>query len=318
MVNTMISTSRTFVVAISAIAVLCGCSATKTTMNFVAGALSREGNSTVFSGDDDPELVGDALPFAIKLYESLLTSCPRNPALLLVTGKSLCMYSHAFVQVPAEEMSYNELTEKEEMLQRAKHLYLRAKDDVFSAIAIRHPHFEDNLTKGDFSAAFKGFSARDTSYLYWAGVSWMAAFTADKSDVGLSLDIPKAVACIKKVLDLKDSYSDGAAHEFFISYYGAMPESMGGSEFKARQQFALALKYSKGEKVSPYIALATTVCVKTQNQAEFTTLLETALKINVYKSVNNRLINILDQHKARWLLDHTEDFFLSAQGDTAQ
>ncbi len=298
--------------------VLGGCSASKTTLNFVAGALSREGNTAVYSGDEDPELVGDALPFAIKLYESLVASCPKNPSLLLATGKSLCMYSYAFVQVPAEEMSYNELAEKEEMLQRSKHLYLRGRDYILRAISVRHPHFEEKINEGDFTAAFKGISTRDTSYLYWAGMSWMAAIGADKSDVSLALDIPKAVACVRKAMDLKDSYGEGAAHDFFVKYYGSMPAAMGGSEEKAREHFALALKYSRGTKISPYLALATTVCVKTQNESEFKALLDTALKINVNKSVNNRLMNILDQQKARWLLDHTGDFFLSTKGDTAQ
>jgi predicted anti-sigma-YlaC factor YlaD len=119
-------------------------------------------------------------------------------------------------------------------------------------------------------------------------------------------------------MDLNDSYSEGAAHEFFISYYGAMPAAMGGSEAKAREQFALALKCSKGAKIGPYLDLATTVCIKSQNLSEFKTLLETALKINVNKSENNRLVNILNQQKARWFLDHTDDFFLPAEGDSVQ
>jgi predicted anti-sigma-YlaC factor YlaD len=295
-----------------------GCSMKKVTANFVAGTLSRESSSSVFSADDDPELVGDALPFAIKLYESLLAGSPNNPSLLLAAARSLCMYSYAFVQVPAEEMSYADLEQKEEMLQRAKHLYIRARDDILRAISIRHPHFSENLNNGDYKAAFKGVTARDTSYLYWAGMSWMAACTADKSDVGLTVDIPKAVALIRKVMEFNDSYCEGAAHEFFLLYYGSMPAAMGGSEPKAREHFALALKYSKGTKVSPYVALATTVCVRSQNQPEFKSLLETALKVNVNKNLNNRLVNILNQQKARWLLEHADDYFLSAEGDTAQ
>jgi predicted anti-sigma-YlaC factor YlaD len=149
-------------------------------------------------------------------------------------------------------------------------------------------------------------------------MSWMAAFTADKSDVALAVDIPKAVSLIKKVLDLKDSFGEGAAHEFFVSYYGAMPAAMGGSEEKAREHFALAVKYSRGLILSPYIALATTVSVKNQNIGEFKSLLETALKIDVNKSKANRLVNVLNQQKARWLLEHSDNFFLSAEGDTAK
>jgi predicted anti-sigma-YlaC factor YlaD len=295
-----------------------GCSFPKTTVNLVAGALSKESSSSVFSGDDDPELVGDALPFAIKLYESLVASSPENRPLLLATGKSLCMYAYAFVQVPAEQMSYSDLDAREEMLQRAKRLYLRGRDYMLKAISLRHRHFTENLDKNDFAAAFQGVTAKDTSYLYWAGMAWMAAFTADKGDVGLMVDIPKAVALINKVMEFNDCYGEGAAHEFFISYYGAMPTVMGGNKKKAREHFAKAVACSKGYKTSPYIALATTVCVKDQNPAEFKSLLETALKVDMNKRPGNRLINILNIQKAHWLLEHADNFFLPAEGDTTK
>jgi predicted anti-sigma-YlaC factor YlaD len=300
------------------IATQLSCFLSKTTANMVAGSLSKESSGEVFSGDDDPQLVGEALPFTIKLYESLMATSPDNPKLLLATGRAVCMYAYAYVQMPAEQLSYSDLAEREEMLERSKHLYLRARHDILKAIELRHHHFAEALDRSDFAAAFKGISARDTSYLYWAGAAWMAAFTADKSDVSLAVDIPKAVALIRKVLDFKDSYGEGAAQEFFISYYGAMPEAMGGSEEKARQHFALAVKYSRGLKLSPYIALATTVSVKNQNIAEFKSLLESALKIDVNRNTANRLVNILNQQKARWLLEHSDNFFLSAEGDTAK
>jgi predicted anti-sigma-YlaC factor YlaD len=294
------------------------CFLTKTTANMVAGSLSRETSGEVFSGDDDPQLVGDALPFTIKLYESLIASSPNNPKLLLSTGRALCMYAYAYVQMPAEQLSYNELAEKDEMLDRSKHLYLRARYDILKAIELRHRHFSEAFDSNDYATAFKDMTVKDTSYLYWAGAAWMAAFTADKADVTLAVDIPKAVALIKKVLDFKDSFGEGSAHEFFISYYGAMPAAMGGNEEKARQHFALAVKYSRGLKLSPYIALATTVSVKKQDLGEFKSLLETALKIDVNKNTANRLVNILNQQKARWLLEHSDNFFLSAEGDTAK
>jgi hypothetical protein len=52
------------------------CSFNKIAMNKVAGMLSAPSGSNVFTQDNDPDLVGDALPFAIKLYESLLASVP--------------------------------------------------------------------------------------------------------------------------------------------------------------------------------------------------------------------------------------------------
>jgi predicted anti-sigma-YlaC factor YlaD len=298
--------------------VLPGCSVKKTTVNLVAGSLAKDGGGSVFSGDDDPQLIGEALPFTIKLYESLVATSPNNPQLLLATGVALATYAYAYVQMPAEQLSYSDLETKQEMLERAKRLYLRARDNCLRAIAIRHHRFKWALDSNDIQLALKGIGIKDTTYLYWAGLSWMGAITADKADVELAMSMPKAVAMLQKVLDVKESFGDGAVHEFFISYYGSLPAAMGGSEEKARAHFESAVKFSKGLKLGPYLALATTVCVKKQAKAEFISLLDTALHINVNKNTTNRLSNILSQQKAHWLLEHVDDFFLPAEGDTVQ
>ena len=55
----------------------------------VAGMLSSSSSANVFSSDNDPDFVGQALPFAIKLYESLLASLPDHAGLRLRTGSLL-------------------------------------------------------------------------------------------------------------------------------------------------------------------------------------------------------------------------------------
>lgn len=63
------------------------------------------------------------------------------------------------------------------------------------------------------------------------------------------------------------------------------------------------------------MALATTVSVKNQNAAEFRELLGKALAIDVNADIPDRLVNIINQRKARWLLDHVGDYFLEEGGD---
>jgi len=293
-----------------------GCSVKKVAIDLIGSALSKEKGSSVFSSDDDPKLIGDALPFAIKLYESLAANSPKNPQLLLATGKAICMYTYAYIQLPAEQLSYSNLEEKEKSLKRAKRLYLRARDYIIRAISLKHSDFVYYIKKNDINSALRKTSPKDTSYLYWLAISWMAAFTCDKSDIELMVDIPKSVAFVHKVLEFNPKYNYGSAHEFFISYYGSMPEAMGGNENKAREHFAKAIECSQGKKASPYIALATSVCVKNQNYNEFKSLLQTALNINPDIDPENRLLNIISQQKAKWLLDHAEDMFISQERDT--
>jgi predicted anti-sigma-YlaC factor YlaD len=58
------------------------------------------------------------------------------------------------------------------------------------------------------------------------------------------------------------------------------------------------------------MALATTVSISEQNAAEFKKLLGQVLEFDTDKSPENRLVNILNQRKARWLLAHVDDFFI--------
>ena len=53
-----------------------GCSVKRLAINRVGDALT--GSGTTFASDDDPELVKAAVPFSLKLMESLLAESPRH------------------------------------------------------------------------------------------------------------------------------------------------------------------------------------------------------------------------------------------------
>ncbi len=281
----------------------------KIALKKVAGALTAEGG-TVFTGDDDPQLIADALPFTLKTYESLLEALPEDDNLLLATGKAFCMYGYAFVQIPADTISDTRIDEKNAHYLRAKKLHLRGYNYLCRALEVRHPGFIALLDSDKTDSALSLTTVEDTTLIYWTGAALMCAFTADKFDMKIAVNMPKAVALMNRLLEMNDTYGNGSVHDFFISYYGSMPASMGGSEEKSREHFARSIDLSKGQSVGPYVALATSVCVAKQNIKEFKGLLNKALAIDVDKNLSNRLANIISQHKAEWLLDHMDNFFL--------
>src|SRR5438045_7621969 len=71
-------------------------------VGMVADTLASSGD--VFTRDDDPELVGEAIPFGLKLYESLLDSSPKNKNLLIATCSNFTQYGVAFVETRALEL----------------------------------------------------------------------------------------------------------------------------------------------------------------------------------------------------------------------
>ena len=292
------------------LAVCAGCSIDRWAVDQVVGIVSGGGEGTTFTGDDDPELIADALPFAMKMYESLLETAPDNEELLLITGQMFAMYAFAFVQSPAEMLPDTQFDEKKQMLQRAKRLYLRGRGYLLRALELRHPGFGQLLQEDRIEEALDNAAEADLAYLYWAAASWLGAFSVDNFDLTLLVDVPKPVAMVTRVIELDDTYADGGAHDILLAYYGALPASLGGSEEMARYHFRRSVELSGGTSAGPYVGLATTVCVAKQDVREFTELLQRALAIGIDENPSNRLANTLAQRKAGWLLQNIDLFFL--------
>jgi predicted anti-sigma-YlaC factor YlaD len=298
---------------VAAVLFLSSCSLEKMAMKKVAGMLSGSSSTDVFSTDNDPDFVGDALPFAIKLYESLLASMPDHAGLRLRTGSLYIMYANAFVQTPADMTPRRELETKEFLLARAKNLYLRGRDILFVGMEKRNPLIRKQLRERKYKEAMAPFKKEDVSLLYWTAVGWVAAFSVNPFDMTLGQTLPQTAAMMVRVAELDPGFNQGALHVFYVSYYGSLPDYMGGDAIKAREHFEKAQRIAGTKDTSALMALATTVCVSEQNAGEFKKLLGQVLEFDPDKSPENRLVNILNQRKARWFLAHVDDFFIELE-----
>ena len=299
--------------ALALVLFLGACSLEKLAMKKVDGMLSGSSSADVFSSDNDPDFVGDALPFAIKLYESLLASLPEHAGLRLRTGSLYIMYANAFVQTPADMTPRREAETKDYLLGRAKNLYLRGRDILFAALEKKNPLIHRQLKERKYKEAMAPFAKEDVPLLYWTAVGWVAAFAVNPFDMALGQTVPQTTAMMDRVAALEPGFGRGALDAFYVSYYGSLPEYLGGDAAKAREHFAKAQAVAGTSDTSSLMALATTVCVKEQNAAEFKRLLGRVLEFDPDSSPQNRLVNILNQRKARWLLEHIDDFFIEME-----
>ncbi|RPJ02361.1 MAG: hypothetical protein EHM31_03215, partial [Candidatus Aminicenantes bacterium] len=297
--------------ALALIVSLGGCSLEKMAMKKVAGMLAGPSSSAdVFSSDNDPDFVGEALPFAIKLYESLLASLPDHAGLRLRTGSLYIMYANAFVETPADMTPRREAETKERLLARAKNLYLRGRDMLFVAVEKKNPAIRRQLRERKYEEAMAPFGKGDADLLYWTALGWLAAFSVDPFDMTLGQTVPQTRAMIERVEALVPGYGHGSLDSFYVGYYGSLPDYLGGDPAKAREHFAKAQALAGKSNTSSLMALATTVSVSEQNVSEFKDLLGRVLAFDPDSSPENRLVNILNQRKARWLLGHIDDFFI--------
>lgn len=274
----------------------------------LGNALSNQ-QSQVFTGDDDPELVKDALPFTMKFYETILEKDSTNPELYLATGKLFCLYAQAFVLFPADTLPDSDDATKRLMKKRAKRLLLRSRDYVLRGLELRHPGFNALLKSQSPDSALAMTTAEDTSFLYWGSAAWMGAIIADRSDFALGMTIKKAASLMEKVLQLSDNFDNGAAHEILCMYKAAVPKSLGGSNEKAKEHIEKAISYSSGKKISPYVTYATSLSLKDKNRDEYVDMLQKALSIKIQNMPSMRLQNTIYQQRAKWLLSQTDHYF---------
>jgi predicted anti-sigma-YlaC factor YlaD len=289
---------------------LLSCSINKLAMNAVSNALAGDGSSDVFTGDSDPQLVGDALPFAIKLYETLLSANPGHQGLMLTTGSLFVMYANAFVQGPAEMLPFSEWEEREAALIRAKQLYLRGYEILYDALDSKFSGFRKaSITNESLQPILQKCKKEDAGLLYWAVAGGLAAYSLDVFDFELSARIPNWSAMIHRAYELDPDYGGASLDEFFIIFYSSLPETLGGNKEQAQYHFRRALEKTGGNSTSAYISYAQSISVPAQDYDTFRDCLEKALAVDPNANPSARLMTIINQRKARWLLDNAYNFF---------
>ena len=274
--------------------------------NALADELSSSSTSS-FSTDDDLELVGDAVPFALKLMESVLPSVPEHVDMRLALASGYTQYAVVWVQFPAEQQKYDDFTVYRQGLQRSRRLLLRARGYALEGMDILHPGFSESLLV-DSTAALSLTEESDVPLLYWLGASWLAAIANSKEEPELIGQLPIAADILHRAEDLQEDWDAGAIHEVLISLEPSLP--LPGGDERARAHFQRAVDLSGGHRAAPYVALATAVSVPRQDQAGFEALLHQALRVDVEARPEYRLANEYALQQARFLLDHIDDLFL--------
>jgi len=304
----MVQLRRTHITSISLLVAVCflsaGCSLRAIAVNKLGDALAKEGE--VFSSDDDPELVGDALPFSLKLIESMLAENPRHRGLLLAATRGFTQYAYGWVQ---QEASEKEGEAGAHQLDRARRLYIRARNDGLRGFEVEHPGFE-RLLRDRPADAMRFLNVHDVPLLYWTAASWGLAISLSKDQPEVLADLPLVEAMIDRALELNEAFDGGAIHSFLISYEPNRVGGQGDPLARSRKHFDRAVELSSGMLASPFVTFAETVSVATQNRAEFDSLLGRALAINADARPEWRLENRMAQRHAQWLLAHADELFL--------
>jgi predicted anti-sigma-YlaC factor YlaD len=276
-------------------------------VNKIGDALASS-SASAFASDDDPELVRDAVPFSLKLMESLLAENPKHRGLLLAAASGFTQYSYAFVQQEADEMEATNLEAALAMRGRARKLYLRARDYGLRGLEVKHPGLRAALRENP-KRALQATRPEDVPLLFWTAAAWGAAISVSKDNPDLVADQLAVEALVDRALALNPDFSGGAIHNFLISYEPSRQGAAGELQVRARRHFDRAMELASGKLAGPLVAYAESVCVPRQDRAQFESLLRAALALDADAHPEFRLANLIMQRRARWLLNRADELF---------
>jgi TRAP transporter T-component len=140
--------------------------------------------------------------------------------------------------------------------QRARYLYLRARNLALHSMRANHDDGIDAAIKGGEDAVRKYLKdhyndASDNPSLFWAGLAWGAAINMSLDQPDLIADLPMAIAFVERSVELDDKYFNGGGYLFLATAEAAMPPPWAGTPTRPS---------SCSSAVSPRRAARTTCC----------------------------------------------------------
>ncbi len=281
-----------------------GCSVKKFAVRQIGDALST--GTSVYETDPDVELVGGALPFSLKLLESLLEITPNHRGLLVTASKGFALYSLAYVDSEGEMLVDEDFERGQALRRRAKRLYLRSLGFSMRALERSYPGIAGELRAGP-DEALRRVRKKDVDVLYWAGAALGLSISTDPTDPGMVIRLGEVDSLLGRALALDESWDRGSLHEFRLRLEAARPG--GGDPEVIERSFRRALELSGGQSAGLYVAYAEAAAVPAQDRKLFEEMLGKALAIDPDEFELYRLLNHLAHRRALWLQSRTDDLF---------
>jgi len=232
--------------------------------------------------------------------------------LLLAAASGFTEYSYAFIDLKAEEAKQESVDKANELTERARKMYLRAHGYGMRGLEAKYPGFGTALDN-DAVTALKRVRKSEVPLLYWTAASLGLAISTSKGSPEMIGQLPLVEMMVNRIVELDETFENGAVPEFLITLEGAKSGvKLEDMEAAMRKHFDRAMEISKGKRAGTYVSFAENADEPAQNAAEFKSMLEKALAIDVDANPDTRLANVIAQKRARWLLAHQSELILEA------
>lgn len=288
------------------------CSFSKLAADQTAALLKQA--TPALDGFWDYDLAGVGTPGAIMQLEAFLSVSPDNEDLALNLAKAYVGYATGWVEADYEvAYAAGDMDKADRLRQRARLLYLRARNLALHALRKRDPGIDDALKSNRPEKVVEYLTGQYTEKyevapVFWTGLAWGAAINMSLDQPDLLSELPVAKAFVEHAKKMDDLFFNGGAYIFLGSMEAAFPAAMGGNPEKGRELFEQGLARTQRKNQMLLVTYARMYAVNTQNRALYVKLLTEVIEAgDLGNSV--RLSNKVARRRAERYLAQTNELF---------
>lgn len=243
----------------------------------------------------DVALVREGTPAYLMLLDGLLEAYPENQDLLIAASRAYGSYAATLEGQPDRALAIN---------RKAMHY-------GFRALSVNRADFREKASGNieEFRSYLQGFTAKDVPALFWTASAWAGWISQSAGSVEAMADLPAFEALLQRTLELNESFYHGGPHLLKGIYLAAKPEVAGGNLAGAKAHFDRAFALGSDKILMARVYYAQYYAAGIKDKELYTRTLKEVLEAKADEPPEMTLANTMAQHKARELLDRTEEIF---------
>ena len=250
--------------------------------------------SDTIVNNDDPAMVEAGAPAYLLMIDSLISRDPEDTDLLTTAALLYTAYADVFITDDA----------------RSKKLAAKALKYAEKAICLADRQ-SCSLTEKpyeEFTSAVDSLNKDSLPALFSLGAAWSGWIMANTDDFNALADISRIEDIMKKVVQLDETYRDGAAYLYLGTLATFLPPALGGRPEQGRAFFEKAIALSSGKNLMAKVMYARLYAKTVFNRTLHDRLLTEVLAADPV-AAGYTLMNTHARQQAKILLDAADDYF---------
>ncbi|HQV41633.1 MAG: hypothetical protein KBD35_06390 [Moraxellaceae bacterium] len=266
------------------------------TMAGCSGVIDRFASnlSSAMMDNNDPATVEAGAASYLLLLDALVKQEPDSATFRQAAASLNSAYAGAFVKDTA----------------RASVMTDKALTYALEALCLEHDALCDvrKLPLDDLKLHLAKLKVADVPVIYTAGSAWAGWIQAHSDDWNAVADMPRVEVLMQRVVELDETYQNGAAHLYLGGLATVLPPALGGRSEVGKTHFERAIALSEGHNLLAKVLYAKNYARGVFDRELHDRLLNEVLAADPsYKGWT--LSNVMARREAEALLQSADEYF---------